>query len=94
MAWEEPRKTGMAYRRLGMVNGDPITGQRPDSDEMQAIRVCTYRCSGWADGSRRYPRIQGHAETCARDVLTVPFSFGGQLENGVFWYHPRDPRGQ
>lgn len=34
MAWEEPRKTGMAYRRLGMKDGIPVAGETPSSDAM------------------------------------------------------------
>lgn len=32
MAWEEPRKTGMAYRRLGMKDGIPVAGETTSSD--------------------------------------------------------------
>lgn len=32
MAWEEPRKTGMAYRRLGIVDDDSTSYETPSSD--------------------------------------------------------------
>lgn len=32
MAWEEPRKTGMAYRRLGTVDEASLSCETPSSD--------------------------------------------------------------
>lgn len=34
MAWEEPRKTGMAYRRLGTADPIRFVGKTPGSDAM------------------------------------------------------------
>lgn len=65
MAWEEPRKTGMAYRRLGMKHGIPVAGETPSSDAIQATRVCMCPYLGWEDGSRTYSQAMAQMEVAS-----------------------------
>jgi hypothetical protein len=77
MAWEEPRKTGMAYRRLGKMHDHSMACETRNSNATQAIRVCMCPCSGWADGSRTYPQVLVQVEVYAGDLLTVPSASAG-----------------